>query len=111
MRALVLAAAVLVLPGCEKTTKDEQLYSVFLAAVESCEKAFPQSAGDFKQVRANLDGLVLKYPKLSAAVNSRSFLDTLQEARVEMDKYLAKSNKVFVCDELKQGRFGQMEVR
>ena len=112
MRRLVLAAAALaMLAACEKTTKDEQLYSVFLAAVEACEKAFPQAAGDFKPVRANLDALVLKYPKLAAAVKSRTFPEILQEARVEMDKHLARSDKALVCGEVRNGRFGQMEIK
>jgi hypothetical protein len=96
--------------SAELKDSDEQFYAVFVAALDRCEVALPEAKEDYAKVRYSLDRLAQRNPKLSAALKSPTLESTLAEARIEMDKYLAQTNKKAVCTQLRQGQFGQMGI-
>lgn len=111
----IAAAAVLLLAfspagRAELQGSDEQFYAVLVAALEKCESAFPEGKADYAKVRSSLDRLAQTQPKLSAVLKSPTLAATLVEARAEMEKYLAGTDKKAVCTALKQGQFGQMGI-
>jgi hypothetical protein len=89
---------------------DEEFYAVFVAALESCERTFPDAKADYDKVRSSLQRLAQTNPKLSAALKSPTLAATLAQARAEIDGFLAQADRKVICAELKQGRFGQMEI-
>src|SRR5262245_28985576 len=109
----VFAAAALLLSSslslAQVMGSDEQYYALFVTALDRCEAAYPDARAEYGRVRASLARLAERHPELAAAVRSPTLEATLAEARVEMDRFLAKADRNRVCQQLRQGRFGQME--
>jgi hypothetical protein len=96
--------------SAEVQGNDEQVYAIFLAALEKCQAAFPEGKADYDKVRRSLAQYVEINPKLSAAAKSPTLASSLAEARVEVNKYITNANKQEVCSELRDGRFGQFGI-
>ena len=89
---------------------DEEVYAMFVAALEKCDAAAPEGKADYAKVRTTLGQLMRKNPKLAVVLKSPTLKDTLAEARRAVDGYIARNGKQVVCDELKQGIFGPIAI-
>ena len=94
----------------EPSGSEDGFLAVFVAVLEKCERDFPNAAADYAQVRMGFERWGEAEPRLKPSMESALFHKTLREARNEIDKVFSSMNKSAVCTQMRQGKFGLVEM-